>query len=101
MSFLLRTYLATSLATKLLLLEVPLDYWSTSVGKKYAMFEPIHGSYPQATGKGIANPVASILSAAMLLDHFDLKEEADMIRKAEICTLHFTDYYTRFKSKIR
>ena len=55
---------------------------SASVGNKYAMFEPIHGSYPQATGKGIANPVASILSAAMLLDHFELYEEAKMIRKA-------------------
>ena len=46
------------------------------------MFEPIHGSYPQATGKGIANPIASILSAAMLLDHFELYDEAKIIRKA-------------------
>ena len=61
---------------------------SASVGKKYAMFEPIHGSYPQATGKGIANPIASILSAAMLLDHFDLKDEANMIRKAVDKSLH-------------
>ncbi|WP_299384311.1 3-isopropylmalate dehydrogenase [uncultured Lacinutrix sp.] len=55
---------------------------SASVGDKYAMFEPIHGSYPQATGKGIANPVASILSAAMLLEHFDLHDEADLIKEA-------------------
>lgn len=55
---------------------------SASVGKKYAMFEPIHGSFPQATGKGIANPIASILSAAMLLDHFELHSEAEMIRMA-------------------
>ncbi|WP_452225085.1 3-isopropylmalate dehydrogenase [Lacinutrix chionoecetis] len=55
---------------------------SASVGNKYAMFEPIHGSYPQATGKGIANPIASILSAAMLLDHFDLFNEAELIRTA-------------------
>jgi 3-isopropylmalate dehydrogenase len=55
---------------------------SASVGKKHALFEPIHGSYPQATGKGIANPIASILSAAMLLDHFQLIEEAALIRKA-------------------
>lgn len=55
---------------------------SASVGEKYAMFEPIHGSYPQAKGKNIANPVASILSAAMLLDHFDLFKEAEMIRTA-------------------
>ena len=54
---------------------------SASVGEKYALFEPIHGSYPQATGKGIANPIASILSAAMLLDHFGLFDEAALIRK--------------------
>ena len=55
---------------------------SASVGSKHALFEPIHGSYPQAKGKGIANPVASILSAAMLLDHFSLNEEANLIREA-------------------
>ena len=55
---------------------------SASVGDKHSMFEPIHGSYPQAEGKGIANPIASILSAAMLLDHFELNREAKMIRKA-------------------
>ena len=48
---------------------------SASVGEESAMFEPIHGSYPQAAGKNIANPIASILSAAMLLDHFGLDEE--------------------------
>ncbi|MFC0603526.1 3-isopropylmalate dehydrogenase [Winogradskyella pulchriflava] len=53
---------------------------SASVGDKYAMFEPIHGSYPQATGKGIANPIASILSAAMLLVHFGLHTEAELIK---------------------
>ncbi|NRD19307.1 3-isopropylmalate dehydrogenase [Winogradskyella eckloniae] len=55
---------------------------SASVGDKYAMFEPIHGSYPQATNKGIANPIASILSAAMLLSHFGLHNEAELIRLA-------------------
>ena len=55
---------------------------SASVGKKYCMFEPIHGSFPQATGKGIANPIASILSAAMLLEHFGLFNEAELIRLA-------------------
>lgn len=49
---------------------------SASVGEDNALFEPIHGSYPQATGKDIANPVAAILSAAMLLDHFNLDEES-------------------------
>ncbi len=53
---------------------------SASVGDTFAMFEPIHGSFPQATGKGIANPIASILSAAMLLEHFDLHDEADLIK---------------------
>lgn len=55
---------------------------SASVGDAAALFEPIHGSYPQAKGKGIANPIATILSAAMLLDHFGLPEEADTVRDA-------------------
>lgn len=55
---------------------------SASIGENCCMFEPIHGSYPQATGKGIANPIAAILSAALLLEHFDLREEADAIRTA-------------------
>ena len=55
---------------------------SASVGDAVALFEPIHGSYPQAKGKGIANPIATILSAAMLLDHFGLTEEADTVRNA-------------------
>ncbi|MFD2564845.1 3-isopropylmalate dehydrogenase [Aquimarina rubra] len=53
---------------------------SASIGDTCCMFEPIHGSYPQATGKGIANPIAAILSAAMLLEHFDLMEEARAIK---------------------
>ncbi|WP_459211858.1 3-isopropylmalate dehydrogenase [Aquimarina rhabdastrellae] len=65
---------------------------SASVGKKYCMFEPIHGSFPQATGKGIANPIAAILSAAMLLEHFDLHQEATMIKLAveKALELHLT-----------
>lgn len=55
---------------------------SASVGAKVALFEPIHGSYPQATGKNIANPMATILSAAMLLEHMELKAEGAAIRKA-------------------
>ncbi|AXT55770.1 3-isopropylmalate dehydrogenase [Aquimarina sp. AD1] len=55
---------------------------SASVGDTCCMFEPIHGSYPQATGKGIANPIAAILSAAMLLEHFDLMDEANAIKEA-------------------
>lgn len=52
---------------------------SASIGTENAMFEPLHGSYPQAKGKNIANPVASILSTAMLLQHFGLDEEANAI----------------------
>lgn len=55
---------------------------SASIGKNYALFEPIHGSYPQATGQGIANPIAAILSAAMLLEHFGLFEEAETVKEA-------------------
>jgi 3-isopropylmalate dehydrogenase len=55
---------------------------SASVGNTVALFEPIHGSYPQAKGKDIANPLGSILSAAMLLDHFGLNSEANIIREA-------------------
>jgi 3-isopropylmalate dehydrogenase len=56
---------------------------SASVGLSTSVFEPIHGSYPQAAGKNIANPLGTILSAAMMLDlAFNLKEEAEAIRKA-------------------
>lgn len=47
-----------------------------------SMFEPVHGSAPDIAGKGIANPVAAILSAAMMLDHLGLSPAADQIRKA-------------------
>jgi 3-isopropylmalate dehydrogenase len=50
------------------------------VGTGTALFEPIHGSYPQAAGKDIANPVGSILSAAMLLEYFGLTTEAALVR---------------------
>ena len=53
---------------------------SASVGNGSALFEPIHGSYPQAAGKDIANPLGSILSAAMMLDHFGMKDEAEAVR---------------------
>ncbi len=56
---------------------------SASVGIHTSVFEPIHGSYPQAKGLDIANPLATILSAAMMFEYaFDLKEEGQMIRKA-------------------
>jgi len=56
---------------------------SASIGEYTSVFEPIHGSYPQAKGKNIANPLATILSAAMMFEYaFDLKEEGALIRKA-------------------
>lgn len=55
---------------------------SASIGTDNALFEPIHGSFPQATGKDIANPLASILSAAMLLRHLNLHKEAALVEKA-------------------
>ncbi|HEY8387152.1 MAG TPA: 3-isopropylmalate dehydrogenase [Parasegetibacter sp.] len=60
---------------------------SASVGSGTALFEPIHGSYPQAAGKDIANPLGSILSAAMMLDYFELNAEAELIREAVKWTL--------------
>jgi 3-isopropylmalate dehydrogenase len=55
---------------------------SASVGDKVGLYEPIHGSAHDITGKGIANPLASILSAALLLDiSFGLKKESDAIIK--------------------
>lgn len=55
---------------------------SASTGEKTPVFEPIHGSWPQAKGKNIANPLAQILSVAMLFEYFDLKAEGALIRKA-------------------
>ncbi len=53
---------------------------SASVGSGTALFEPIHGSAPQIAGKDIANPLATILSLAMMMDHFGLAESAESIR---------------------
>lgn len=55
---------------------------SASIGESTPVFEPIHGSWPQAAGKNIANPVAQILSGAMMLEHFGLADEARAIRDA-------------------
>jgi 3-isopropylmalate dehydrogenase len=65
---------------------------SASIGTNHVMFEPIHGAYTKAANKGIANPIASILSAAMLLDHFGLDDEAALIREAvnKSLKLHIT-----------
>jgi len=55
---------------------------SASVGEENVLYEPIHGSYPQATGLNIANPLATVLSAAMMFEmSFDLQVEGALIRK--------------------
>lgn len=53
---------------------------SASIGVHTSLFEPIHGSFPQAAGEDIANPMATILSAAMMLDELGMKAEAKVIR---------------------
>ena len=65
---------------------------SASTGESTPVFEPVHGSWPQAAGKNIANPIAQILSAAMLLEHFNLMEEGALVRKAVNVSL---DEYVR------
>ncbi len=56
---------------------------SASIGNNVALYEPIHGSFPEAAGKNIANPIGAILSAAMMLEHsFGLKDENEIIQKA-------------------
>lgn len=67
---------------------------SASIGIHTSVFEPIHGSYPQAAGKDIANPVATILSAAMMFEYaFNLMEEGKVIRDAVAASLK-ADYVT-------
>lgn len=56
---------------------------SASIGEKTAVYEPIHGSFPKAAGKNTANPIGSILSAAMMLEYsFGMKQESDAMYKA-------------------
>ncbi|RDI94711.1 isocitrate/isopropylmalate dehydrogenase family protein [Meiothermus sp. QL-1] len=55
---------------------------SGNIGDKYAVFEPVHGSAPDIAGKGIANPAAAILSAAMMLEHLGETEAARRIEAA-------------------
>ncbi len=55
---------------------------SASLGNGTALFEPIHGSYPQAAGKDIANPIGSVLSVALMMEYFGLRKEAQVIYEA-------------------
>jgi isocitrate dehydrogenase (NAD+) len=53
-----------------------------NIGENAAIFEPVHGSAPDLTGKGIANPTAMLLAGCMMLDHLDQKAVGDRIRAA-------------------
>jgi homoisocitrate dehydrogenase len=55
---------------------------SANLGDEHALFEPVHGAAPDIAGKGIANPLAAILAAAMLLDHFREHSRAHTVREA-------------------
>jgi 3-isopropylmalate dehydrogenase len=55
---------------------------SANVGPDNALFEPVHGSAPDIAGEGVANPTATLLSAAMLLDHLEFEDEAARVRDA-------------------
>ena len=60
---------------------------SSSLGEHTPLFEPVHGSWPQAAGQNLANPLAQILSVAMLLEHFGLDKEGALIRQAVTASL--------------
>lgn len=60
---------------------------SAAVGDTVALFHPVHGANKQAAGKDIANPLGSILSAAMMLEHFRMDDEANLVKKAVEWTL--------------
>lgn len=60
---------------------------SANLGERYALFEPIHGSAPDIAGKGIANPVGTIRSAAMMMDWFGEAEKAKRIEEAVMWSL--------------
>jgi len=55
---------------------------SANIGDDNALFEPVHGTAPDIAGEGVANPSATILSAAMLLDHLGYNDEADRVETA-------------------
>ena len=79
---------------------------SASLGKtKLGLYEPSHGSAPDIAGKNIANPIATILSAAMMLRYsLDLDKEADAIEAAVAAVLkegyRTTDIYSEGCTKV-
>lgn len=80
---------------------------SASIGLHTSLFEPVHGSWPQAAGRNVANPLAAIFSASMMFEYaFGLEEESKLIREAaeasmeagirtaDICLDHEKSYTT-------
>lgn len=68
---------------------------SANIGEKQGLFEPVHGSAPDISGKGIANPSAMILSAVMMLDYLEEYEEARKLENALIKVLSEGEVITR------
>jgi isocitrate dehydrogenase (NAD+) len=66
-----------------------------NLGAKYAVFEAVHGSAPDLAGKGLANPIAVIRSAAMMLDHIGQRHSAERIEAAVARTLEAKRGLTR------
>lgn len=62
---------------------------SANIGEKHAFFEPVHGSAPDIAGRGIANPVAAIRSAGMMLAYFGMKNEADLVEESIQSVIRF------------
>ncbi|WP_157196862.1 homoisocitrate dehydrogenase [Methanococcus aeolicus] len=55
---------------------------SANIGDNYGLFEPVHGSAPDIAGKGVANPIAAVLSASMMLYYLDMKEKSRLLKDA-------------------
>ena len=58
-----------------------------NIGERYAVFEAVHGSAPDIAGKGLANPIALLRSAAMMLEHVGHREAAKRIERSVATTL--------------
>jgi isocitrate dehydrogenase (NAD+) len=65
-----------------------------NIGIDTAIFEPVHGSAPDLTGKGIANPTAMLLAGCMMLDHLEQTDAAERIRVALGQTIRESDSLT-------
>ena len=66
-----------------------------NIGVRYAVFEAVHGSAPDIAGKGLANPIALLRSAAMLLEHIGQRDAAERIEESVRRTLHAGTGLTR------